>query len=48
MIEDNKIINKINPSEKLKNEINGILKITGSPKLIVKAATISRAAVNML
>lgn len=47
-IEKNKIIDKITANEKLNNEINDILKIIAVPKLIVKAATISKAAINML
>ena len=47
-IETNKTINKINAAKKLKNGINGTFKINGFPKLIVKAATISKAAINML
>ena len=44
----NKIIDNMNAVEKLKNGINGMFKTKGFPKSMVKAATISNAAISML
>lgn len=47
-IENNKINDKIKATKKLKRGIDGTFRKTGSPKLIVKAATMSKAAISML